>query len=51
MGKPGATQAEVEEAAKMANAHNFILEFPAGYNTEVCVCVRVRLGWRWGASG
>jgi len=23
------------EAAKMANAHNFIMNFPHGYNTEV----------------
>jgi ABC-type transport system involved in Fe-S cluster assembly fused permease/ATPase subunit len=35
MGKPGATQAEIEEAAKMSNAHSFIVNFPAGYNTEV----------------
>ncbi|OQR86121.1 ATP-binding Cassette (ABC) Superfamily [Achlya hypogyna] len=28
-------QARVEEAAKMANAHNFISQFPDGYNTQV----------------
>ena len=34
-GKPGATQEEIEEAAKMSNAHKFIQTFPAGYNTQV----------------
>merc|ERR1712072_430628 len=35
MGKPGATRAEVEAAAHMANAHGFISEFPDGYDTNV----------------
>jgi len=30
-----ATQAEIEEAAKMANAHDFIMEFKDGYQTDV----------------
>ncbi len=34
-GKPGATQDEVEKAAKQAGAHNFIMELPDGYNTFV----------------
>jgi ABC-type multidrug transport system fused ATPase/permease subunit len=34
-GMPEATQTEIEEAAKSANAHNFITEFPDGYNTMV----------------
>ena len=35
-GKEGATQEEIEEAAKMANAHGFITENLAnGYNTDV----------------
>jgi ABC-type transport system involved in Fe-S cluster assembly fused permease/ATPase subunit len=34
-GKPGATQAEVEEAAKSAHIHNFISAMPLGYNTMV----------------
>ncbi|OQR90012.1 ATP-binding Cassette (ABC) Superfamily, partial [Achlya hypogyna] len=34
-GKPGATQAEIEDAAKKANAHDFILRFPNGYDTTV----------------
>ena len=34
-GKPGSTSEEVEAAAKMANAHAFIMEFPEGYDTEV----------------
>ena len=40
-GKPGgATRAEVEEAARMANAHTFILEsLESGYDTEVGLTV------------
>lgn len=34
-GKPEATQDEVEQAAKKANAHNFIATFPEGYDTVV----------------
>ena len=34
-GMKNATQAEIEEAAKKANAHNFITAFPEGYNTPV----------------
>jgi len=34
-GYPSATQEEVEEAAKEANAHDFIMSFPDGYNTYV----------------
>jgi ABC-type multidrug transport system fused ATPase/permease subunit len=34
-GKPGATQPEIEEAARKANAHDFILSFPEGYETVV----------------
>jgi len=34
-GMPEATQEQIEEAAKKANAHNFIMGFPDGYNTSV----------------
>ncbi len=34
-GKPNATQAEVETAARIANAHNFIEETEQGYNTNI----------------
>ena len=34
-GKEDATQEEIEEAAKAANAHQFILELPDGYDTLV----------------
>ncbi|MCX2723126.1 ABC transporter ATP-binding protein [Roseibium salinum] len=34
-GKPGASQAEIEAAARAANAHEFILELPNGYDTLV----------------
>jgi len=33
--KPGASRAEVVAAAKAANAHDFIMEFPDGYDTMV----------------
>ena len=35
IGKPDATQAELEEAAKLAEAHDFILRQPQGYETLV----------------
>lgn len=35
MGKPHATDAEVEAAAKAANAHDFIEKLPEGYDTKV----------------
>lgn len=34
-GKPGATDAEIIEAAKAACAHDFIMSFPQGYDTPV----------------
>lgn len=34
-GKPGATREEVIEAAKLANAHEFIMELPDGYDTDI----------------
>ena len=34
-GKPNATDEEVLEAAKKANAHEFIAKFPNGYATSV----------------
>ena len=33
--KPGATKEEIIRAAKMANAHEFIVKFPDGYDTYV----------------
>ena len=35
LGKFDATQEEIEEAARQANAHNFIASFPEGYDTLV----------------
>ena len=35
MGKPEATQEEVEAAAKIANAHDFILNLSDGYDTNI----------------
>ena len=34
-GKPGASEAEIVAAAKAAHAHDFIMGFPAGYDTPV----------------
>jgi len=34
-GAPGATRAEIVEAAKQANAHDFIREFVENYDTPV----------------
>lgn len=35
IGCPDASDEEVEAAAKKANAHNFIISFPEGYETDV----------------
>lgn len=34
-GKMGATQQEIEEAAKNANIHDFIMSLPNGYDTQI----------------
>ncbi len=34
-GRPGATVNQIEQAARLANAHDFIMELPQGYNTMV----------------
>jgi subfamily B ATP-binding cassette protein MsbA len=34
-GRPGASDAEIEQAARMAGAHDFIAAFPEGYETQV----------------
>ena len=34
-GKDGATQEEIEQAARIANAHDFIMEMEEGYDTNV----------------
>jgi ATP-binding cassette subfamily C protein CydCD len=35
LGRPDATDVEIEEAARQANAHDFIASFPDGYDTNV----------------
>ncbi|MDK2972130.1 MAG: ATP-binding cassette, subfamily bacterial MsbA [Candidatus Sumerlaeota bacterium] len=34
-GRKGATREEIENASRAANAHNFIMELPEGYNTRL----------------
>lgn len=34
-GRPGASQAEIEQAARAVGAHDFIAELPEGYDTDV----------------
>jgi ATP-binding cassette subfamily B protein len=34
-GRPGATQEQIEDAARKANAHDFITKLPDGYGTQV----------------
>ena len=34
-GRPDATDEEVVRAAKLANAHNFIMQLPQGYQTDI----------------
>jgi subfamily B ATP-binding cassette protein MsbA len=34
-GKPGASEADIVAAARVAHAHEFIMDFPAGYATQV----------------
>ena len=35
LGRPGATQTEIEDAARRANAHDFIVTLPEGYDSPV----------------
>ncbi|WP_297792082.1 ABC transporter ATP-binding protein [uncultured Eudoraea sp.] len=35
LGKDGASDEEIEAAAKIANAHDFIMELPMGYDTNI----------------
>lgn len=36
LGKPGATKEQVEQAARAAKCHDFIMALPEGYQTKIC---------------
>lgn len=38
LGRENATQEEIEEAARVANAHSFIVKLPEGYDSQVRAC-------------
>lgn len=35
LGREDATQVEIEEAARVANAHSFVIKLPDGYDSQV----------------
>ncbi|KAL5807361.1 hypothetical protein ACOSQ3_030252 [Xanthoceras sorbifolium] len=35
LGRPDANQSEIEEAARVANAHSFVIKLPEGFETQV----------------
>lgn len=35
LGRPDADLGEIEEAARVANAHSFIIKLPEGFDTQV----------------
>lgn len=43
-GAPGASVELIQEAAKAANAHDFIMSFNVRFDVDSCVCVCVFLG-------
>ena len=43
-GKPDATDEEVIQAAKLANAHDFIMSFENGYDTDTHPAVQLQYG-------
>ncbi len=50
-GRPGASMAAIEQAARLANAHEFIMRLPKGYGTLVGGARRQAVGWRAAARG
>lgn len=43
LGRPDANQIEIEEAARVANAHSFIVKLPEGFDTQVSQSQTVHL--------
>lgn len=44
LGRPNASQVEIEEAARVANAHSFIVKLPDGFDTQVSKLCSLLIG-------
>lgn len=41
LGREDATQVEIEEAARVANAHSFIIKLQDGYDSQVLILLKL----------
>lgn len=44
LGRPDADQVEIEEAARVANAHSFIIKLTDGFDTQVRLIMLIKQG-------
>lgn len=49
LGRSSANQVEIEEAARVANAHSFIVKLPDGFDTQVRGGKKIQIppAWSW----